>query len=72
MLTVPESHSELEYNKTVEYAKERGYGAMYWAMVEDGYSSDVDWKSLRHDGVEDSVLPTTSGLSESSKQTDSF
>jgi hypothetical protein len=47
---MPESvspNSREEYEKTVQWARDNKSWSMLNAMVEDGYSSDVDWRSLR-------------------------
>lgn len=46
-----ENYSREEYEKTLQYARERGYWAMYNSMAEDGYSADVDWKLLRREDL---------------------
>lgn len=40
-------NSREEYKKTLEYAWTNNYLAMYNAMEEDGYSPDVNWRTLR-------------------------
>lgn len=43
---LPEGHSREDYEACCEYAEEHGYWGMYTAMVEDGYSDDVNWREL--------------------------
>jgi hypothetical protein len=44
---MPEPFSREEYEKTVQWARDNKSWSMLNAMVEDGYSPDVDWRSLR-------------------------
>lgn len=46
-------NSREEYEKTLAYAKEHNYIAMYNAMVEDGYDPSIDWQSLRKEEEEE-------------------
>jgi hypothetical protein len=39
-------HTQEDYEACLDYAQEHEYWAMYNTMSEDGYTEDVNWRSL--------------------------